>query len=372
MTVVRSPAELGGRIAEAREVSGLTQAALAERLGVDRTSVVRLEAGQRKVSAHELAEIAEILGRPIDWFVVASPPAVLSRRRDLASGHTTTLSLDREVERAARDVEFLLDRGVLTWSRRRPAAIPTSHSDAERLATDTRRWLRIAHEPLVDLAAHAEKLGVVAFSVDLDDTDEGACVELSGTGSHRLGVAVINGNQDPGRRRWTLAHELGHFLIGDAYAGTHPGGEIEKYLNSFVAHLLMPRSGVEKLWRTKADQGTRVAALTLSARYRVSWSAACKHLCSLGLLDGPSSERLREERPTPGDYLALGESWVEELCAPFVPPTYTQRVLSAYVDGELTAERTVELLRSTLRASELPTQNPPSFKDLRTAFGPLP
>lgn len=39
----------------------------------------------------------------------------------------------------------------------------------------------------------------------------------------KWGVALINGSVDPGRRRFNLAHELGHHLFADAYA---PGDDL--------------------------------------------------------------------------------------------------------------------------------------------------
>ena len=80
LETVAGPAELGARVAQARDEAGLTQGALAAELGIDRTSLVRIESGERKVSASELATIAQIVDRPIDWFVVLSPPIVVSRR----------------------------------------------------------------------------------------------------------------------------------------------------------------------------------------------------------------------------------------------------------------------------------------------------
>lgn len=369
---VRGPSELGARIAEAREEAGLTQATLAEELDIDRTSVVRLEAGARKVSAGELAVIADVLKRPIEWFVLESPLAVLSRRRDPSRAHATSLALDVAIDRAARDVQFLLDRGILTWlPAGEPEAVPTSHEEAEALASRVRQRLGRADDPLLDLGTSAEHLGVVVFSLDLGSADDGACVELTNPDGGRFGVVVINGNQDPGRRRWTLAHEIGHFIVGDAYAGDHPGGEIERYLDSFVAYLLMPRAGALRVWQETFMQGERAAVLALSARYRTSWTAACGHLVNLELVDRSHLEGLKLEQPTVGDYLALGETWDEELQPPYLPPAYTQHVLSDYVDGHLTAARTVELLRSTLTTSDLPTPAQLPLESLRSAFDPL-
>jgi transcriptional regulator with XRE-family HTH domain/Zn-dependent peptidase ImmA (M78 family) len=368
---ITSPAALGARITMAREEAELTQGALAAQLGVDRTSLVRIESGERKVTAAELAMIASIVDRPIDWFVTVSPPAVLSRRTS-PGVHASTVTLDRAVDRAARDVQFLLDRNVIEWATSRPRRVPRSHADSERLAAQVRSDLELGDSPIIGLADVAERLGVYSFSLDLGKAAEGACVELTGqTKKKRVGVAVIDGRQDPGRRRWTLAHEIGHFLVGDAYAADHPSGDVEKYIDSFVAYLLMPRTAVTAVWTETAPYGPHRAALTVAARFRTSWTASCTQLANLRLIESSDLEPLKRAEPTKGDYIALGETWTSELAAPSVPVEYTRNVLTAYVAGKLTAERTVELLRNTLTADELPNRVPEPLEMFRGAFDPL-
>jgi transcriptional regulator with XRE-family HTH domain len=102
---------LGQRVADARIEAGLTQADLATAVGLDRTAVAKVEAGARKVSAVELARLAEVLGRPLEWFVTELPDAVVSRRG--APGAQHSLRLDRAVEKVASDVEFLVELGIL-------------------------------------------------------------------------------------------------------------------------------------------------------------------------------------------------------------------------------------------------------------------
>lgn len=58
-------------IRELREAAGLTQGALAEKIGVDRTAVVKWETGVAFPSSAKLPKLAEVLGCGIaDLFAV--------------------------------------------------------------------------------------------------------------------------------------------------------------------------------------------------------------------------------------------------------------------------------------------------------------
>lgn len=364
---VLTPEALGARVARARDDASMSQAELAAQLDLDRSSVSRIESGGRKVSAAELVQISAILGRPIGWFVTDEPEAVRSRRRGLGS-HASTRHADLAIESVAMDVRYLLDRGVLGWSKVEPRGVPGSHEEAERLAGVVRTELQMGPEPLLDLGAKAERLGVYAFSLDLGDADDGASVELVGDRGGRVGVAVVNGAQDPGRRRWTLAHEIAHVLTGDAYAGEANSAAVERYLDSFVAYLLMPRSGTVQLWSEFSGEAPGRAALALAARYRTSWTAACNHLRNVDLIDGAQLEALKRYTPTAGDFMRYGETWSDELTAPYVPPGYAASALSAHVDGALTQARTIELLRGSLAPEDLPEVDAHTVDSLARAF----
>ena len=60
---------VGQRIAKAREFLGLTQAVVAEKLGLARTTQVAIEQGRRPVSVAELYRYSEVLSRPLDYFL---------------------------------------------------------------------------------------------------------------------------------------------------------------------------------------------------------------------------------------------------------------------------------------------------------------
>jgi Zn-dependent peptidase ImmA (M78 family)/DNA-binding XRE family transcriptional regulator len=359
---------IGPRIALAREDLGLTQAELASQLGLDRTAVAKIESGRRKISASELVRVAAVLDRAIDWFVIESPPAVVSRREDPAAGGRSRL-LDRRVERLARDIEFLETDGVLPPIEVRRLRMPETVAGAEDAAAQARAWMHAEPGPLLDLQRHCEAVGLLAFSLDLSEEGrDGAYVAVD-----TWGVALINGAIDPGRRRFNLAHELGHHLFADAYAPEvtiSPGSETERMINAFAVHILLPRERVEEVWRGFEDP--RLAALALGVRFRASWTAVCSQLKNLGLIDERQRADLAADSPTAADFVELGERWVSELDPPAVPPEYGRRVLAAYRGGRLTASRTTELLWGTVREEELPERHAVPLEGLRREFDALP
>lgn len=64
-SVVR--ATLGRRLREAREQAGLSQALLAERLGVTQPMVSQAESGSTRVGERYVASVLEACGLPEDW-----------------------------------------------------------------------------------------------------------------------------------------------------------------------------------------------------------------------------------------------------------------------------------------------------------------
>lgn len=362
------PLEFGPRIALAREDADMTQAALGAAVGLDRTAVVKMESGARKVAASELVRIAGALDRPIDWFVSESPPAVVSRRR--AAAEHATARLDMRVERIARDIAFLRDNGCLPGVDTRPEAERlTDLASAEALARKARRLLDMPYGPVLEVQRVVERLGLLAFCFDLGEIGgDAAYVEVND-----LGVAVVNGAADPGRRRFSLVHELGHHLSGDAFDrdGFGSSQDTERLINAFAVHFLLPRADVATRWNERDRDDPRAAAIGISYGFRTSWTVTCNQLRNLDLVSEAERARLSAARPTPADAVALGEHWVSEMDVPAIPPEYGKRVLAAYVAGKLTASRTEELLWGTVQRTDLPEQRPLPLEALRWDFEPL-
>lgn len=360
--------DLGRRLAQAREAIGMTQESLARTVGLDRTAITRLEKGERKLSVPELVAIAAQLRRPLSYFVESPVPAAVSRRTEAAHAHETTRALDVELEAFAADIRTLLQMGSLEPIERSATAhVPKNYSAAERAAQSMRNQIGLDSGPLDDLGDACERLGLLTYSTSLgEDGPDGGCVEAT-TASSSLGAAVINGDKAPGRRRMTLSHELGHWLFGDSYDREAPLSS-ERMINAFAIYFLAPRPGVTAEWNRHENWAVRDRALAVSASFRLSWSAAVSHLRNVDLLTAEQHAALSGHEPSRGDYVRLGLSWQDELAPPYVSPAFAASCVRDYGARRLTAARTLELLRGTLKDIDLPDQDVASLDDLRRHF----
>ncbi|HEY3445472.1 MAG TPA: XRE family transcriptional regulator [Myxococcales bacterium] len=363
--------ELGSRLAEARKASGLTQADLAREVGLDRTAVTKIESGTRSVDSLELSRIAAALQRPVDWFLVLPPPLVASRRAALDV--SSERPADVQLEMLARDVEQMIELGAVQLPDvARPAGTVRTVEDAERAAGIARQFLKQPEGPLKNLLRAAELLGVVGASLDLrDDKLDGSYVALS-----KGGVALINGGTPSGRRRFTLAHELGHHVLADSYSAewivTAEDEDRERLVSAFAIHFLMPRDSVVPRWaQLHGRDDPRRAAIVLGAEFAVSWTAVCAQLRNLELISDGARRALAEQRPSKAEFLELELFIEEDLRPPALAPGFSSAVVKAYRKHKLSRERAIELLRGTAEPQDLPPQDAVPLEAMQAEIMPL-
>ena len=364
--------ELGERVREARVAAGLSQTALAAQLGLDRTAVVRVESGQRQVSAFELFRLSDTLMVPAAYFLTRPLAAVRSKRTDLTDGADQVSRLawqaDVTLEAHVRDVEWLREGRRLprptTTVRPRPAADAVS---AVRRAQEARRSMRLPSGPLGPLADVCEQFGLFLLVVGHDI--EGVSVQLDAT-SPTVGIAVIGGQAPAGRRRWTAAHELGHHLLADEYhsdVGVAASRDArEKVVDAFAGEFLLPAADLRCEFPVGGADGPplsvaeiRDALIRIAGTYRVSWTAAVERASTAVALPSAVREALRSDVPVRGDFLrVLGHEPPEDLVVGTTGSGWRRAVLECQRDGLITAARAVELLHGALREEDFP--DPPT------------
>jgi len=88
----------------------------------------------------------------------------------------------------------------------------------------------------------------------------------------------FNGDASWVRKRFTIAHEIGHFLLGHTCEGQDIDSEPESEANQFAAELLIPIAFV------KADYKINPDLEYLAQKYIVSRTAMCLHLMECRIL----------------------------------------------------------------------------------------
>lgn len=345
MDTVQSFEELGERIRQARLARGLDQGSLAVSSGLERTQITKVESGARGVSALELGRIAGALGLSIIDLVQVPPWSVVEHRRpleELASGR----------ERAEFDAQTALDR---MWSDAtqlrecgllQPVPLPseelTSTGAGRRLARSLRTMLGYGVSPLPGMADVAARAGLWLHSADLLTDGISMSPEMG------FGVAVVSSRLEPGRRRATAAHELGHHVAGDAYASgapaSTPQGERETWIEAFAAELLLPKD----VAAAGLVGGSREELIRLSVEYRVSWSLATRvaqdgdvSTLQMGVGSPPTDSEL---------YAAAGRKPAPDLETGTVAGVWVQACVLAEEHAFITHVRALEMARGALRS----------------------
>jgi Zn-dependent peptidase ImmA (M78 family)/transcriptional regulator with XRE-family HTH domain len=312
---------IGARIAEARAARGLTGVRLGELVGLRKDQVSKIESGRRRVDVSELPQFASALGVTVRQLLgQAERPALAMAARLAADAAPSATAPARRRARQLLELDDLLTQvggmesarstaagaRVMEPARQRFATAPTTKTAARaqglELAEMTRRELDLGSDALGDLAAVIE----THFAVDVALSPLGT--EADGLCVHTDSTALILASTDysDGHLRFTLAHELGHHLLGDPRGvieedehAMFADDAIERRANAFAGHLLMPERGVRAVLDWLGEPGAGVTERTVVAlmeHFGVSRQALLYQLNLLGLLSFEAGQQMKRDR----------------------------------------------------------------------------
>ena len=155
---------------------------------------------------------------------------------------------------------------------------------------------RFGEHPPIDIEAIVKAHGIAIRRQELEDSVSGMLVIKD---SHT--TIGLNENHHPNRQRFTLAHELGHFLLHRSVSnifidastiffrdGTSSDGSKTQEIdaNAFAAELLMPEKQVREAINSQPlDAFDEGAVRRLAAQFEVSAQALTIRLTRLGLIN---------------------------------------------------------------------------------------
>jgi Zn-dependent peptidase ImmA (M78 family)/DNA-binding XRE family transcriptional regulator len=286
--------DIGELLRKAREGAGMTQASVATKLGVARTTLVAIEQGSRRARVEELQTLASLYGTSLNALLRQESVTVDLRPRFRRAGED-----DKDVERAAAVLTRLVQAEVelenllgIRRARHDPPERPILPGNvlvqAEQDAAELRQWLGLALAPIHDIISLLElQIGARVFVRPLPhaiaglyafDDSVGACI-------------LLNAHHPRARRTQTGGHELGHLVSTrrspDAlYDGCLESTREERYANAFGRYFLAPaRAVLAKFQEITAGSTklTRRHVILLAHYFGISREAAVRRLEELRL-----------------------------------------------------------------------------------------
>jgi Zn-dependent peptidase ImmA (M78 family)/DNA-binding XRE family transcriptional regulator len=267
------------RIRESREKLGLSQAQLAERLGRTQTSVSLWESGKRTAGLDDLIDVADALGVEVSRFL----PPNRARRPVVALLRATAERLvDQQLYSVIDQVVSDAEGAAMPKAELSVSAAAPSHAANELLEKAN------ANTPPIDVRDLCARCGVLVLTRSFPEALSGFVF------AYEDGAVIgINVDQPETRQRFTMAHELAHYLLGhherssdyedrfhiDLAESTPPGHDwrAERAANDFAADLLMPR----RLMAAAFEESHYPIAL--ASKFNVSQVAMGIRLLELGL-----------------------------------------------------------------------------------------
>lgn len=376
-----SSRKLGERIAQTRRRLGLTQAALAEKLGLSRQTWILLEKGERRPSAEELVRVGEALGTTLhDLVKDHAVEGSVSPRFRLAferKGAQSAKAVDLLEKLARRYVELERLNGIarvraplesLETYRVAGGGVPQARRAAAAAARTVRGALGLGDSPALDVEPGLEaEAGLRIFRLDLPSSLAGIFI----WGDEIGGCVGVNRLHPLPRQRWSLLHEAGHFLwdreAGDVLpaAGPDRTDVSEAFADTFAKEFLLPATGVARRFdgivRANGSRFTVADTVAMARGFDVSFQAMCLRLEELDLLPSGIYERLRKQRfrasettteyahPRGSTPAMLPQRYMELALAAYEAEKISEGTLAEYLMTDRVTARGVHLAHRRLR-----------------------
>jgi len=313
---------LGERIAACRGRRSLTQAQLADAIGVSRATVIAFEKGERRPRSDVLMAIARALEVAVNdllrehaVFAEVSP-----RFRALKRGANAGADAAVETLRSLGERYAELERLVGVPRPKAPLeavnafrAAPEERMPIELIdpvgrsaAASVRRQLALGEGPFHAVEEQLEReAGFRIFLLPIP-----ASISAIFIWGDEIGACIaLNRDHPPERRRWSLCHELAHFLrdreagdiLPERFSSRDPG---EVFCDAFASELLLPAEGVRRdcmdLIRANGGRLSPEDILVLAKSYGVSFQAMTMRLEELQILPRGTYQSLKTRGFKPG------------------------------------------------------------------------
>lgn len=233
----------------AREYRGFSQSELAKSIsGLSQSNLSKFEKGFGTLSEELQNRIINFLNFPRDFFYNKINNTI--ENANYRKKATISKALIQKFENKCRLVGYIIDEfsESIEWPEFKlaPFNVEDGYSPIY-VAGYTRKLLGISKgSPVVDIMSLLESAGIIIYEIDDIDKFDG----VSFITDKGFPVIIINKNFSNDRKRFTVAHELGHILLhNDNNYPVSAYREKEKEANVFAGEFLMPEGEIKNSLR---------------------------------------------------------------------------------------------------------------------------
>ncbi|RGE21972.1 ImmA/IrrE family metallo-endopeptidase [Leucobacter sp. wl10] len=222
----------------------LTQAAVAAQVEMTPDTLSRALNGSRGFAASELARVSEVFGISMYWLATGKEDprrSLLAARHeyDHETGLHKRVDLEKSAE-AREAIELVYQQGFPEPAELVPLRVRTPEEMRAALGSGF----------VIDFADRIEReleIDVLRF--------EGLHTALSLIVAGRRCIA-LQPSPNWFYQNWSLAHELGHLILGDQTDPEQVAASTESAANRFAAELLLPETEMRSIeWQTLQAEG---------------------------------------------------------------------------------------------------------------------
>lgn len=239
------------QLTSARVAKGMTMKELAEKSGLSRQMISNYESGKTIPQAESLLKILSVLKYPRDFFSIDIP--------DIHTGATFFRSQSAATKKIRDMQKEKLKYLYAIYSKlsiyinfpevRLPSLIEkdiheiTDEDIAQKAMELRKTWGIDAVSPIGNLINIAERNGIIISEANMTDSKLDA---VSRWIVDRPFLMLTDNNESAVRRRFNVAHELGHIILHNSVESIHDYSPqeikniLEKQANQFASHFLLP------------------------------------------------------------------------------------------------------------------------------------
>ncbi|WP_271401852.1 XRE family transcriptional regulator [Salinicoccus roseus] len=278
----------GNRFKEARLYNRLSITELATKLGVTKQMVSKYEHNNGEPSFEKSLKLFEVLNYPREFFYTAENYEFKNQgtffRSRLTATQKSKVPANYLVKYAVVVRDFLEE--YIEFPKLQDRDKYEEEIDIEKVAKLVRKDLNLAQDPIDDIVEVAELLGIMVIQFKYDEEKIDAFSSMCTLNNKDYFVVVTGNKRSFYRQQFSIAHELGHWILHKEYDPQELNKEeyklMEKEANNFAAALLLPED------EFKSDlefNGISIDTfLKLKLKWNVSMAAMIERASQLKLL----------------------------------------------------------------------------------------